>query len=159
MERQQHIITDLKKLIFLFNAGAGEFFFLNMETQKQFCLRFKPTVKENVSTVYVCFVTGKEVPFYRSLAQYNFKEQRLYMRTEPNMGSNSLKFVINSLDFIFARINTGKSFPDSMLVYYSGHCCRCGQKLTNPASLEQGLGDECLEQYKKTVPKMQLNLF
>lgn len=35
--------------------------------------------------------------------------------------------------------------PAGMQIWHEGKCCRCARKLTDPASIERGIGPECLK--------------
>ena len=36
---------------------------------------------------------------------------------------------------------------------FCGHCCICGKALTDPISIELGIGPECRHKFEVTVPK------
>jgi len=46
--------------------------------------------------------------------------------------------------FALPRI-IGDCIPDTLSVYHSGTCCRCGRKLTTPESIQHGIGPECIK--------------
>lgn len=35
------------------------------------------------------------------------------------------------------------TLPDAVEIWHSGTCCRCGKRLTDPESIERGLGPQC----------------
>lgn len=157
--RTQIPIQDFKKLVFLFNAGAGEFHFLNDLTKNQFNVKFIPTTKDGWSRVEVCYSKYVIKLFYNHIGRYNFKEKTLELRNYPVMTDFGIKRTMSGLGFILDHINSGKNFSPNILAYYSGHCCRCGQQLTNKESLSIGLGPNCEEFYKEEVKQFQFSLF
>jgi hypothetical protein len=42
-------------------------------------------------------------------------------------------------------IREGKPLPEGYSVQHEGRCCRCGRTLTDPLSIERGIGPECWE--------------
>jgi hypothetical protein len=45
----------------------------------------------------------------------------------------------------FLRALTAGVIPDSVVVYHSGRCGRCGRELTDPESIRCGIGPVCRE--------------
>lgn len=161
-QRKQYVISSLNKLCMLFNAGAGEFHFLNRVTNKQFNIKFKhANVDPDWSIINVCHTSiehGSRL-FYLRLGRYNFKAKILELRDEVNMGSPNISSLLKSLNFILKGINTGVGFENRVECYYSGHCCRCGRELTDTVSLVDGFGSECKAYQQKKFPVLQLDIF
>lgn len=157
MRRQIHI-KDFNKLVFLFNAGAGEFHFLNEDTKNQFNIKFINTKKKNWSQIETCYSKSDRL-FYTHIGRYNFKERTLELRNYPIMTEEGVKRTMKGVGFVLDHINTGKPFSPNILAYYSGHCCRCGQKLTNKESLLIGLGPECESIYQEEIKAFQFSMF
>ncbi len=44
------------------------------------------------------------------------------------------------------QVAKGNSLPDGYSIKHEGKCCRCGRALTDPESIELGLGPVCREQ-------------
>jgi hypothetical protein len=42
-----------------------------------------------------------------------------------------------------------KQFPDTLEIWHSGSCGRCGRKLTVPSSISSGFGPECVKHIGK----------
>lgn len=158
MIHQQIQIHNFKKLIFLFNAGAGEFYFLNTETKNQFNINFSPTRNKGWSLIATCYTRNDRL-FYTTIGRYNFKTKTLELKGYPVMTELGLKKTMTGVGFILDHINTGKPFHSNILAYYSGHCCRCGQLLTNKESLDIGLGPDCEELYKEELKAIQFSIF
>ena len=41
------------------------------------------------------------------------------------------------------KILTGTELPEGYAIRHAGRCCACGRLLTNPESIEAGIGPEC----------------
>jgi hypothetical protein len=50
-----------------------------------------------------------------------------------------------SFDSCFLRVGRGRELPDFISFYHLGRCGRCGRKLTDPESINRGLGPKCAE--------------
>jgi hypothetical protein len=48
--------------------------------------------------------------------------------------------------------------PDKVEVWHEGRCCRCGRKLTVPASIDNGIGPECMKHFGPVKREPELNL-
>lgn len=163
-------VKNLKQLIFLFNAGNGEFHFLNKEG-RVFNLKFTKLHHDPtsiISLIYTCFtkIPGQGPTYennpqyhYNHIGKYNFQDKTVELRTDPVIPEAGVKIVVEALGYILEGVNTGKDIMKEIQAYYSPKCCRCGHPLTNRYSLELGLGPECEEYYKSELPKVQLDLF
>ena len=45
--------------------------------------------------------------------------------------------------YVWRRVCFNNVIPDDVEVWHEGRCCRCGRKLTVPASIASGIGPEC----------------
>jgi hypothetical protein len=162
-------IKNLKQLIFLFNAGHGEFHFLNKDG-RMFNLKFNKLHHDStsqVSLVYTYFskISERFVTLttnklqYNHIGRYNFQTKQLELRTDPVIPDAGVKIAVEALGYILEGVNTGRDITKEIQAYYSPRCCRCGKALTSPSSLLVGLGPECHEYYKSELPKAQLDLF
>lgn len=50
-----------------------------------------------------------------------------------------------AFDSCFLRVGRGRDLPDFLTFYHLGRCGRCGRKLTDPESINRGLGPKCAE--------------
>jgi hypothetical protein len=49
---------------------------------------------------------------------------------------------LKAFRWAFPRIAAGQ-LPDALEFWHEGKCCRCGRKLTDPESIESGIGPIC----------------
>lgn len=47
-----------------------------------------------------------------------------------------------ALEWSLKKLSEG-SVPDQLEIWHEGCCCRCGRKLTDPVSIQRGIGPEC----------------
>jgi hypothetical protein len=50
-------------------------------------------------------------------------------------------------DSCFLRVGRGRDLPENIEFYHLGRCGRCGRKLTDPESINRGLGPKCSEEH------------
>jgi hypothetical protein len=50
-----------------------------------------------------------------------------------------------AFDSLFLRVVRGRDLPTNLEFYHLGRCAKCGRKLTDPASINRGLGPKCAE--------------
>ena len=58
-------------------------------------------------------------------------------------GEESEEFT--AFDSCFLRVGRGRDLPAHIHFYHLGRCGKCGRKLTNPESINRGLGPKCAE--------------
>ena len=54
--------------------------------------------------------------------------------------------IVKGIAYIFKMILNPEFHDDRMHLLHEGICCRCGRPLTNPASIELGIGPYCATQ-------------
>lgn len=54
-----------------------------------------------------------------------------------------------ALDWTLRNTKSG-DLPEQLEVWHEGKCCRCGRKLTDPVSVERGIGPECYGKMTKS---------
>lgn len=64
---------------------------------------------------------------------------RLTRGSKVSADDNRLKVA----QWAIKKVLTGTELPDGYAIMHAGRCCKCGRKLTNPASIENGVGPEC----------------
>jgi hypothetical protein len=147
MENNRFIVASLPKLVKMFNGGHGTFSFTNTKTGKQFNVRLvKVTSDFNNSQSYVqlCYThPGNGRGVFMQVGKWDFKTSTFYLKQELAINAHSLQKLLQGWNWIIKHISTGTAFEQNIMVYYDGHCARCGKKLTSLASLTNGFGPEC----------------
>jgi hypothetical protein len=146
--------SDIKNFIF---AGNSIFTIKNTETQRHFTFKvYNPNKKiEKKDIFFVSVLTGTDNNSDYSYFGY-IKDNRYY-HAKPNKTKISesaqsvlvFKYLINNVENLDKRVD----------FYHEGKCGRCGRKLTNPDSLENGIGPECSSIIEKNNSKQQKIVF
>jgi hypothetical protein len=53
---------------------------------------------------------------------------------------------VKAFNWVFGHLTLG-SLPPKADIQHSGSCCRCGRELTHPASIQNGIGPECIKHF------------
>lgn len=64
---------------------------------------------------------------------------RLSKKSHPDLDQARM-----ALDWTLRKIHAGE-VPQQLEFWHEGRCCRCNRKLTDPVSIELGIGPECLK--------------
>ncbi len=132
----------------LFTAGRAVLTFHNPQTDNHITIRVKQWKKRNAEgkleklpkfSIHVSLIGDKEqgmVP-----AGFYFQDENRWAITKGLDPQGQVGKVMSFLK---------KSYEDPMTLrqkgvnlLHEGKCCRCALPLTNPASIERGLGDDC----------------
>ena len=62
-----------------------------------------------------------------------------------------LKVASRTMVWLLTKLNNGVELPEALEIKGSTGCARCGRKLTNPDSIEDGLGPICRAKANKSV--------
>jgi len=72
----------------------------------------------------------------------DFKSRSYFVPTKKSLPETHQYF--KSFKWIWGHIYND-SLPSNMQVFHYGTCCRCGRTLTDPKSIELGIGPECIK--------------
>lgn len=116
----------------------------------------KPNARFRLASTLMLQMTGtdntKHYSYVGKIIRKDVTAIRAHDRKEHKAGTleitNGSKFTPDSKQFkscqwILNRIWFNLDWPDSMEVNHAGRCGRCGCLLTNPESIERGIGPEC----------------
>lgn len=170
--RYEFKVADFNQLVKMWLAGNGEFYFKNLNTNKQFCIgfvtRYQPGYKQQPFTnISACLIS------YNSIADYNnHKKLNLFhvgrwwididktqLYNNPVLGYDEVKYFMDCFSYMNNHIRNGIDITKQLSIWYSGHCCRCGLELKTAESIARGFGPECSAWQKETRPAVQFNLF
>lgn len=62
---------------------------------------------------------------------------------------------VRAFNWAVRLISSKKTAPEGYTIQHEGCCCRCGRTLTTPESIERGIGPECWERYRATLPPIE----
>ena len=132
----------------LFTAGRAVLTFLNPETGNHITVRAKQWKKRNAEgkleslpnfSVSISLLGDKEQGMLP--AGYFFKDENRWAYAKGVDPKDQLGRVFSFLKQAYDNPMTLRQKGVTLL--HEGKCCRCALPLTNPASIERGLGDDC----------------
>jgi hypothetical protein len=50
---------------------------------------------------------------------------------------------VRAFSWALRQVKNGNALPDGYNIQHEGKCCRCGRRLTDPVSIEMGIGPKC----------------
>ena len=56
-----------------------------------------------------------------------------------------------TLVWLLTKLNHGVDLPEALEIKGASKCCRCSKKLTNPDSIDDGMGPSCRKKANKSV--------
>lgn len=66
----------------------------------------------------------------------------LSFRTTGKSSMNSSSIAVRAFVYAFGWVSAG-TIPDNLEIKHAGKCGRCGKTLTNPVSIDRGIGPDC----------------
>ena len=91
---------------------------------------------------WVGFLTGPDNEHdYTYVGRYFAETGRFTLTNGSNLPAESLP--VRVFIWAIAVIHGQKRLPDGYSIRHEGMCGRCGRRLTNPESIETGIGPEC----------------
>ena len=146
----------------LFFAGRAVLTFFNPETDKHITVMVKPARDKNdrkvrlpIFFVSVSLLGDKEQGMvYAGTIFQDTMRAKLHPKVDP---TSQLAKVFGWLFHTVQNPSILRTKGVSLL--HEGRCCRCGLPLTNPQSIERGLGDDCFGYINSTpsTPPVELN--
>lgn len=135
----EHIISFLL-------GGKCECIIRNINTNNSFKFQIKSNTESSGGNMYFVYtyVDGKSV-----YAGFIGGKKREYTYTQGKKGVLSENEIeIKALMYV---LKNAHKLPDNVEVLHVGKCSRCGRKLTNPDSINIGVGPECIKKINKKV--------
>jgi len=130
-----------------FTAGNATFTISRPDGHSTYRIDRKDASGSYPETYFVSLLTGSDNENdYRYLGILDPKSLQVRTTAKSVAGPDSL--TVRGLNRVLARVRASDLAPvwaAGWDVRHAGKCCRCGQTLTNPRSLETGIGPECRE--------------
>lgn len=124
---------------FLF-AGKATFTIQN-QTGTHYTYRIMRSKDGNV--FFANQMTGTDNESHYSYMGLASPDGRLIPTQKSKVSSESTGFKV--LSWFLRLVAHGMNLPNGYLARHSGNCGRCNRKLTNPISLDIGIGPECVK--------------
>jgi len=147
---------EIKKFVF---AGNATFTIQSKKTNKHYSFRFRKNKKDLTSHYYRnCGTAGHTSPTFWVSVCTGGGDQYTYLGAarwgQPFVAlTKASKFGVDApvkkaLDFFLKGLDHGVVSGD-LNVFHAGRCGRCGRELTDPVSIERGIGPECVQLMEK----------
>lgn len=136
----QHAVTRFD----FFSGGYAIFTVANPEN-RHYTYKIR-TPKDKKDTFFVHLLTSNDNTDWGSwvyLGMFLPGTHRVVMTKASKMNMESLP--VKVLNWVLQKIYMNETLPNGYRVYHEGRCCRCGRRLTDPASIEVGMGPDCRE--------------
>lgn len=145
----------------LFFAGRAVLTFFNPATEKHITVHVKQArdkkdrkVRLPIFFVNISLLGDKEQGMV--FAGTIFQDTMTYKPAKNLLPNSQLAQVFNFVLNAVAHPHLLRTKGISLL--HEGRCCRCGLPLTNPQSIERGLGDDCFANTNPTTPAIPTEL-
>jgi len=123
-------------------AGNATFTCKNTNTGNRFT--FKVKEKKNTDIRYVSVMSGTDNESSYSYIGFIIGGKFLYGGTSKiSRSAQSIKVAEYIISNLF-----GNTLPSFIEIWHSGSCGKCGRKLTDPESIQSGLGPFCRKSNK-----------
>jgi hypothetical protein len=125
------------------NKG-GSFTIVSRKTGKHYT--YKISRKEYKGKYYTHIWVMYVYKEFKHLGVYDKYTNKIYKKRDEVM-SESAKAICWVLNQVLVRYETGilnNKLAVNVEMYHTGNCMRCGRELTDPDSIERGLGPVCI---------------
>jgi len=150
-------ITDKDQIQMYVYGGKGRFRMKSLKSEKEFVYKISPMSKRNARY--------DEYTFYVSLVVPGGTEFMGVMKSEENRYIHSKKSYrqfdspeVKGFRWLLEQFQTDSEFPPMMEFYHMGVCSCCGKGLTDPTSIELGIGPICFKRYGNKRLKKLIHL-
>jgi hypothetical protein len=135
-------MNDIKNPKF-FSAGRAIF---TVDNGKGTHYTFRIGRREETQPFFVGLLTGPcNESNYTYMGIYNPDNHDV--RLTPKSKYNNDTQPVKVIRWALKQISEGKPLPEGYSIKHEGKCCRCGRTLTDPTSIELGIGPECREKF------------
>jgi hypothetical protein len=133
-----HMITDAAAALEFAFGGNARFTLVSRKTGDRKTFRVRKA-HDRDDLYFAQLLTGPD-----NIADYTYlgfiKAPRKALIAGKKGNPNHPAFI--ALDWALANIDAGK-MPEQLEFWHEGRCSRCARVLTDPASIERGVGPEC----------------
>lgn len=141
-------INDLEKIKEFIFAGKAIFTIKSLKTGTHFTFKIKKKVLDEKDDLFFVYVLINSDDMYKYIGTiFNQNTFRLTSKSKISNDAQSYK----AFEWFFRHLMSGdlNNRNKQISFYHEGKCGRCGKALTNPESIESGIGPTCKSYYKK----------
>lgn len=144
-EKILSFMTAGKALITIVNTTTGNHFTYSIDAPSEETEKGGIRIKHEADIRFVKVLTGPDnendyryAGFFKKVFPNGWMLIHGGQKSKIGLATQSWK----ALCWVINRVN---HLPENVQVLHNGYCGRCGRLLTNPESLEIGIGPDCLE--------------
>jgi len=130
---------NVKKFI---EAGKAFFTVRNKETGNRFSYRVFRSGKTHLGKIPPWFVWTRGSNGKYIYVGTIFEKKGFVTTSKSKVTEKDIRF--QAFKWLYAN---AKKLPAKVEVFHEGKCCRCGKALTDPVSIEKGIGPICEKNY------------
>lgn len=151
-----HLIPQNNALAF-FTGGKSLFTLRSVKTGTRFTYRMnvpKSECKEDPKIIFVEVLTGPDNESdyrYIGFVRKNGNNWEFFYGKASKIKADAPNVI--AFSYVFNNIAAGRCISN-LEVWHEGKCCRCGRTLTDPSSIESGIGPECATRKQKFLKKL-----
>ena len=128
---------DLESVDKLLLAGNATFTMVSKVSNKRLTLKIQK-VKDKENFFFVKAKSGHNFAYLGAIGGGKF------FLTKASKFSKDSEF-FKAMDWLVNKMNL-RNLPEAQVeIWHEGKCCRCGKTLTVPASIQMGIGPECVK--------------
>jgi hypothetical protein len=133
-------LTDIAAINKFLFAGNATFTLVSAVTGTRFTFKSRHCGDDGKDLFFVSVLTGAD-----NEASYTYLGQFVGMRGFQHGRKSVISPDAPSAKALawFSKFLNTPALPDVVEFWHEGRCCRCGRKLTVPASIASGIGPEC----------------
>jgi hypothetical protein len=141
----QNILTTLETVISYMMGGRSVFTIVSQKSGKHYSFRVTQN-KRNFRRFFVsarinCPSPNRFAFKYIGRIIYDHKDNRFESTPGSVVDESDLSF--RSFKWYWEFLNNHKRLPANTTLYHHGSCSACGRRLTDPLSIERGMGATC----------------
>lgn len=144
----RHAIPNIADISSYVRGGKGKFTLLSTKTNVHRTYSMYTPEDQNPlldRRLYVKFLNGlNEFEFIGTIWEASSSKQLTFTlgrSVRPTLEADCVKGILWLVD----KLNWNKELK-GIIFFHEGICCRCGRSLTNPESIERGIGPYCASQ-------------
>jgi hypothetical protein len=142
-----HSISDVK----FFSAGNAIFTIANNKGEHYtYRIKHKPAKGSYRESWFMSLLTGPQnTSDYTYLGLFDPKNLKVILTRASKFTNESRP--VKVAEWAFMLVKEGKAFPEGYSLQHEGKCCRCARLLTDPISIQLGIGPECRKQMPQGI--------
>ncbi len=141
MEENSRLIMDAGIAQVFVLGGNARFTIVSKDTGRRFTYRVR---RKDAGVYFVSLLTGSD-----NEKDYNFIGTLFSGRSPYRHGRKAnikeTAPAVVAFKWVWDKLTRGVLRNDAVEFWHEGRCCRCARALTDPASIERGIGPECMK--------------